>query len=173
VQNFQAPLYGTFSDNRPDLALPHFHVVENHVELGQWRASMAKWGDSSTLWGGPGFWTQSFGPQFQLANDTNGLPPWPKYGQYWRSEGTGFVEAGYQGIETPNVLSPWPNFYVSSDLGQRWCAGFTAKMLCDYYDFTLNQTFLEERAYPYVRLVGDFYMSCKCDNQQLRLSFPV
>jgi len=50
----------------------------------------------------------------------------------------------------PNVLSPWGNFYVASDLGQRWCAGFTGKMLSDYYDFTLNRTFLEQTAYPYL-----------------------
>ena len=74
--NFQAPLYGTFSDNRPELALPHFTVVENHLPLGRWRASLAYWGDAPGLWAGPGFWTQMFGPQYQLTNDTNGLPPW-------------------------------------------------------------------------------------------------
>ena len=153
--NFQAPLYGTFSDNRPELARPHFAVVENHVELGKWRASMAFWADVPNLWRPPGFWTQSFGPQYQLANDTNGQPPWgpkpPAPSADWVPQGLGLVKAGYRGIELPNVLSPWPNFYVESDLGQRWCAGFTAKMLCDYYDFTLNRTFLAETAYPFAR----------------------
>lgn len=123
---------------------------------------MAYWGDAPRLWQAPGFWTQMFGPQYQL-DQTGGTPPWgpkpPAPTTDWISHGAGLIKAGYRGIELPNVLSPWKDFYVVSDLGQRWCAGFTAKMLCDYYDFTLNRTFLAATAYPYVRLVGDFYLS--------------
>ena len=127
--------------------------VEGYLRAGA--GSWPFWADVPNLWRPPGFWTQSFGPQYQLANDTNGQPPWgpkpPAPSADWVPQGLGLVKAGYRGIELPNVLSPWPNFYVESDLGQRWCAGFTAKMLCDYYDFTLNRTFLAETAYPFAR----------------------
>ena len=42
--NFEATYYGVFSDNRPELVQPYFKTILNHVELGQWRASMQYWG---------------------------------------------------------------------------------------------------------------------------------
>jgi hypothetical protein len=38
--NFQAIYYGVFSDNRPELALPYFPVIEQMTELGKWRTSV-------------------------------------------------------------------------------------------------------------------------------------
>ena len=40
ADNFQAIYYGVFSDNRPDLALPYFPIIEQMVELGRWRAAV-------------------------------------------------------------------------------------------------------------------------------------
>jgi len=105
--NFQAPVYGTFSDNQPELARAHMDAALTHVEMGKWRASMAYWGDWPELWQAPGFWSHMFGPQYQLANDTNGKPPWSvpfPQNRQWTAQGTGLVKAGYRGIELPNVL---------------------------------------------------------------------
>ena len=44
ADNFQAPYYGVFADNRPELALPAMHTIELFVDLGKWRASMPFWG---------------------------------------------------------------------------------------------------------------------------------
>jgi hypothetical protein len=55
--NFQAPYYSVFADNRPELAVPSFHTVENFIELGKWRASMKYWGAGGHP-EAPGFWTQ-------------------------------------------------------------------------------------------------------------------
>ena len=40
VHSFQAIYYGVFSDNRPELALPYFPIIEQMVELGKWRTSV-------------------------------------------------------------------------------------------------------------------------------------
>ena len=108
----------------------------------------------------PGFWSQAFGKVYQLANDTGGQMPWgagqPKS---WKEQGTGLIDAGYKGIEFPDHFSPWPNVYWGSDLGQRWVASFCTKLLQDYYDYTMNTTFLRHHAYPLTKLNGEFYLS--------------
>ena len=69
------------------------------------------------------------------------------------------IDAGDKGIEFPDHFSPWPNVYWGSDLGQRWVASFCTKLLQDYYDYTMNTTFLRHHAYPLTKLNGEFYLS--------------
>lgn len=47
----------------------------------------------------------------------------------------------------------------SNDWGQKNIGAFCAKMFQDYFDYTQNKTFLATTAYPFLRLVGDFYES--------------
>ena len=139
--NFEANYYGVFSDNRPELVQPFFKTILNHVELGQWRASMEFWGDGVSA-ATPGFWAQDFNHMDQLSTDHSG-----------------FVKAGYKGIQLPTHFSPWKHFYFVSDWGQKNVGSFTTKAFMDYYDYTQNTTFLRETLYPLCKLNGDFYAS--------------
>ena len=139
--NFEANFYGVFSDNRPELALPYFQTILNHVDLGKWRAGMRFWGTGSNS-ASPGFWEQDFNKMSQLSTD-----------------GSGYVKAGYKGIQLPTHFSPWKHFYFVSDWGQKNIGAFTSKAFIDYYEFTNNVTFLEHVAYPLIKLNGDFYAS--------------
>jgi hypothetical protein len=131
-----------FSDNRPELVQPYFQTILNQVELGQWRASMPFWG-SGTSSATPGFWAQDFNHMSDLA--TNKSFP--------------FVQAGYAGVQFPTHFSPWKHFYFVSDWGQKNVGAFTTKAFMDYYDYTLNVTFLRQTLYPLTKLNGAFYAS--------------
>ena len=53
----------------------------------------------------------------------------------------------------------WDGSYEGQDAGQRFDAAFTAMVMVDYYDFSLNRTFLQSIAYPFVRLTVNFLES--------------
>lgn len=102
---------------------------------------MAYWGDGVSA-ATPGFWAQDFNHMDQLSKD-----------------GTGYVKAGYKGIQLPTHFSPWRHFYFVSDWGQKNVGSFTTKAFMDYYDFTQNTTFLKKTLYPLAKLNGEFYAS--------------
>ena len=102
---------------------------------------MEYWGDGASA-ATPGFWAQDFNHMDQLSKD-----------------GSGFVKAGYKGIQLPTHFSPWKHFYFVSDWGQKNVGSFTAKAFMDYYDYTQNVTFLRETLYPLAKLNGEFYAS--------------
>eukprot|EP01052_Picozoa_sp_SAG31_P001661 SAG31_NODE_56_length_29726_cov_41.443312_11_plen_386_part_00 len=141
ADNFEANYYGVFSDNRPELVRPFFKTILNHVDLGRWRATMAKWG-AGTSAATPGFWAQDFHSMDQLSKDRSG-----------------FVSANFSGMEMPTHLSPWKHFYFVSDWGQKNVGAFTTKAFMDYFDYTQNETFLATLLYPLTKLNGAFYGS--------------
>ena len=139
--NFEAQLFGVFSDNRPELAEPYFAVLENALELGKWRAGFQTWhsGQYGHVAG-------------QNINGFHGM-------EETSPDGRSAVRAGFQGIELPIHLAPWPGIAFSSDWGQKSAAAFAAKPFIDFVDYTGNMTFLRLVAYPYCRLAAAFYES--------------
>jgi hypothetical protein len=95
TDNFQAPYYSVFSDNRPELAIPTFHTVENFIDLGKWRASMRYWGAGGHP-EAPGFWTQDFNHMALLRNNRT----------LEMINGTRWFKAGFRGINFPTHISP-------------------------------------------------------------------
>jgi hypothetical protein len=141
-----------FSDNRPHLALPYFPIIEQMVELGQWRAAV-DWLPRAGKCSLPGAFTNYFGDW----PDPDGGRVTP------RGENSSGAPANngtrLAGINFPGHFSAFPEQYYPNDMGQKSDAVFAGMHFIKYYDTTQNHTFLRDRAYPYLRLVADFYES--------------
>lgn len=149
---FQAIYYGVFSDNRPELSLPYFPIIEQFVPLGKWRTQV-DWLPRDGKCSLPGAFTNFF--EF-----------WPDPdGKHWTPRGGGNNSSGnasvsqLHGINFPGHFSAFPELYYPNDMGQKSDAVFAGMHFMHYYDATQNVTFLQESAYPYLRLVADFYES--------------
>ena len=160
--NFEAPLFGVFSSNRPELSEPYFSVLQQAVELGEWRASLPTW-HSGSFGHTAGQDVNSFQGMEQTSPD--GRSPVPAgYGKIvipFRfavrlANPKSITISG--GMELPIHLSPWPTrSYFADDWGQRSAASFAAKPFIDYADYTSNRTFLRDVAYPFCRRAAEFY----------------
>ena len=138
--NFEAPLFGVFSSNRPELSEPYFAVLQQAVELGEWRASFPTWHSGS------------FGHTAgQNINSFQGM-------EQTSPDGRSPVPAGFGGVELPIHLSPWPRVsYFPDDWSQKSAAAFATKPFIDHADYTSNRTFLRAVAYPFCRRAAEFY----------------
>jgi hypothetical protein len=66
---------------------------------------------------------------------------------------------GFDGIEIPSAIGGFVELHCSHDSSMRSTAAMAAQPYIDYVDYTGNQTFMKETAYPYVREVAAFYAS--------------
>jgi hypothetical protein len=153
--NFQASYYGVFATNHPELAETFFPIIEQMVPLGEWRTK-SDWAPRVGKTSIPGAFTNFFGGW----PDVDGGRATPRGTSNASAKGT-----AVRGINFPGHFGPFPEIYYPNDMGQRSDAVFCGSHFWRYFDSTQNKTFLEKRAYPYLRKVADFYESFIVLNQ--------
>lgn len=117
------------------------------MELGQWRAGL-DWGASGGTPGLPGQYVN----MFVRWPDADGRHETPNHNA---SNSTSHL----RGINFPGHFSAIKHLYFPNDMGQRSDAAFCGLHYIHYYDYTRNDTFLREVAYPYLTQVAAFYES--------------
>ncbi|WP_203942328.1 discoidin domain-containing protein [Planotetraspora thailandica] len=128
--NAQAPFYGVYSSNRPELSLPYYQVVEDYVPAAKARAkndvSRIKPDYVATR---PDLAGGADGVLFPV-----GIGPWGS-------------TSGGQGS------SQFPGSYL-----QQTSNGlFNAMLYVDYWKYTQDKAFLQNEAYPYLKEVAAFF----------------
>jgi hypothetical protein len=116
--NFQAPWYGVYSSNRPELALPMYDLIEDYVPEAQRRAS-------------------TYSELRKLKPDYVDSRP--------------ELSGGADGILFPVGIGPWGSTTDNQYWNQTSNGLFNAMMYIDYWEYTGDQEFLTEQAYPYLK----------------------
>ena len=65
----------------------------------------------------------------------------------------------YSGVNFPGHIGPFPDQVFPTDMGIRSVAAFAWTPLMQLYDTTLDLLLLEEKVYPYLRGIVDFYVN--------------
>ncbi len=145
--NAQATYYGAASSNRAELIVPYLDTVgsEWHLAMSRQRAA-ANWRAKGSA-GNPGQVSQSMtcGYMEHAYEDPAVCPA--------RTPG------GYSGLEMTTHIGPFNGLYYFSDLSLRVVAPMSAMPFVEFADYTADDVFLRERAYPLVSEVVDFFAS--------------
>ena len=70
---------------------------------------------------------------------------------------------GFDGIEIPSAMGAFVEMHFGCDSAMRSTAAMAAQPYIDFADYTGNQTFIAQSAFPFVREVGE------CSNGRLGL----
>ena len=124
------------SENRPELMLPYFDIVELHTPLARWRGTMKVWGAGSM--GLHGIYEGSF------AGWCDAVPG---------------CAANFSGWEWPSHVSRFAGLYHGTDSGLKSIGAFLVSNFITFVDYTADWQFMEARAYPLLLHVADFYES--------------
>ena len=146
----------------------YFPTIEAAVPLGRARASLADWslGGHEAV-GAPGMQTEAMGcgcaGPLGYVNCVIDI--------HNRTCPLGF--GGFDGIEFPLQLGGFAELHSSPDGAMRSVAAMAATPFIEYYESTLDEAFLQGRAYPFVREVARFYASyLVVDNATQRMVVP-
>jgi hypothetical protein len=139
--NFQAQWFSSASDNRVESLLAFFDVCDRSANVSRWRAGRPQPHPALNV---SRVDTDEWLPGLYVAEEE-----WP----------AGVAAGPWQGLEQVSHLTPWPEVYFQSDWAIRWVGALSAKLYCDYFEFTQDLSFLADRAYPWVRDVAAFYRS--------------
>lgn len=153
--NVEANYFGAASSNHLDAMLPYFPTMSSLLDSGRRRAAMP-WGspwykdgynavDGFVSNGHPSYGTWNQDIEHVTCGPGNGLCP----------NGTG----GYTGAQMPCAMGPWSNMVQWKDNSVRFEGALMAVPFVDYYEHTLNTTFLKTQAYPFLREMAEFYAS--------------
>jgi hypothetical protein len=150
--NVEANFYGAASSNHADTMWSYFPTLTALMPLGRERASLQNWVQGGHESGGTfGQMTEAMGC---CCDD---------YNHCYREIGTHAQcpanFGGFDGIEIPSAIGGFVEMHCSHDSSMRSTAAMAAQPFIDYVDYTGNQTFMKETAFPYVREVASFYAS--------------
>lgn len=130
------PFQAAASENRPELMMPYFDIVEMHTPLALWRGSMK-------IWEGP----------------KHGLPGLQEGGFSGWCGVSRNCSANFSGWEWPSHVSRFPGLFHPTDSSIKAIGAFLVMNFITYVDYTMDQDFMELRAYPLLLHVSDFYES--------------
>jgi hypothetical protein len=151
----EANYFGAASSNHLNSMLPYFPTMSTLLDAGRQRAAM----DWSSPWYKDGYtdvskFTSNGHPSFGTWNqDIEQVTCGPAPGIC--PNGTG----GYRGAQMPCAMGPWSNMVQWKDNSVRFEGALMAVPFVDYYEHTLNRTFLATQAYPFLKEMAEFYAS--------------
>jgi hypothetical protein len=148
--NVEANYWGAASANRLEAMEPYFATMDAMVPLCKRRAALPSWSH-----GGHGSIT-TWGQQTDMIGC--GPESWSVMDRCPSSMG------GYDGMECPSSMAAFPDIYTGHDSSVRFSAGLMATPYIDYFEHSMNLSFLETSAYPFIRNVAEFYASYAVPN---------
>jgi hypothetical protein len=163
--NVEANFYGAASSNHPEAMMSYFATLEGLVPLGRLRASLPSWhlGGHETH--------QTHGQQTEAMGCACNNYDHCITDIHGKTCPVGF--GGFDGIEIPSAIGGFPELHCSHDSAMRNTAAMAAQPFVDYYEHTLDNDFLKDHAYPFVREVVRFYASyMKLDPATKRYGIP-
>ena len=175
----EANYYGAASSNHAEAMAPYFPTLDALVPLGRQRASLKSWAHGGHGAGGTaGQMVESMGcacdncesaATVGLSSDcccSDGGPLLRTDDQcYEEKSGKRCPESfgGFDGIEIPSAMGAFVEMHFGCDSAMRSTAAMAAQPYIDFADYTGNQTFIRQSAFPFVREVGE------CSNGRLGL----
>eukprot|EP00038_Savillea_parva_P031017 m.82296 g.82296 ORF g.82296 m.82296 type:complete len:1149 (+) comp9456_c0_seq1:212-3658(+) len=148
--NVEANYWGAASSNRLDAMLPYFPMATALIPECRRRAALKTWshgGHSAfNIWGQA---SEMIGCGPTSFSVMGGCPD--DYG-------------GYDGLECPSATGFVKELQTGHDSSTRFVAALMATPYVDYYEASMDTTFLREQAYPFVSGAADFYASYATKN---------
>ena len=132
--------------NHPELVLSYAATIMDSqlVPLARQRAALPDWSH--------GGWPDQFGAEV-MGMSCGPTPDWDH--DFGCAPGFG----GFKGFAFVSCTGPFDGMACCFDDGTRFVAGMVATPLINYYDATLDSSFLSQTLLPYLNGVADFYTS--------------
>ena len=147
--NFQANYWGAASSNMPEMITPFVDTMLRLLPLGRERAAAPDWSVGQGFFGATGQHVQGMQCGHSKTNWAGPL------GQCPASADLG----GYSGLNFPGHMGPWSGQEFPTDMGIRSVAAFAWTPLMQMYDTTQDRVLLQDKVYPYLRGIVDFYLN--------------